>query len=212
MAENLRTFTDAMDAIQRKIIQMAEIAGKEIVISVESLVQQNNEKMEEVLNMDKQVDEYDENIHSSVLQLIIIQPPLPQELKALATMMRVSREYERIGDYAVNIADTSQYLEIKEDTDKYKMIYDMGRLTESMLKESIEVLKNKSIKDAKSVEVKDDEVDNYFHRLRKRLVIEMKQDSENIESLSNLLLVSRYLERSADHVVNVTRQVVRSRY
>ncbi|MCD8510277.1 MAG: phosphate signaling complex protein PhoU [Bacillus sp. (in: Bacteria)] len=212
MAENLRTFTDAMDAIQRKIVQMAEIAGKEIVISVESLVQQNNEKMEEVLKLDKRVDEFDEKIHSSVLQLIIIQPPLPQELKALATMMRVSREYERIGDYAVNIADTSQYLEIEENSDIYVMIHEMSQLTESMLKESIEVLKDKTITDAKSVEAKDDEVDNYFHRLRERLVLEMKQDTENIESLSNLLLVSRYLERSADHVVNVTRQVVRSRY
>ena len=127
-------------------------------------------------------------------------------------MIRISREYERIGDNAVNIADLRKYTNIKVGSDVYQRIEAMCKLTSDMLEGSIDVLKSKDKKQAPIIVVKDDEIDQYFHENQQMIIREMSKDKASIESLANLLLVNRYLERSGDHIVNVMRQVESGNY
>lgn len=207
MKGSLKTFTNAIDDVEKMIIKMAKITEKEISLAVESLVFSTKERTEKVFELDSVVNELDQKIHSSILQLIMIQPPLPNELQALTTMIRISREFERIGDQAVNIANISQFTIIHADSDIYLEIKEMCRLTTSMLTESIDVIKNKNSLQALRITQRDDEVDRYFHQIHKLIVSEMRRDMDQIELLAYFLLIVRYLERSADHVVNVMQQI-----
>ncbi|KMK77379.1 phosphate signaling complex protein PhoU [Alkalihalobacillus pseudalcaliphilus] len=208
MQNNLRTFTKAIDDIERKIIEMADITGQELQLAVHSLTdREKNNHCQQVLQLDRQVDDYDYQIYSSIIELILIQPPLPVELKTLTIMNRISREYERIGDQAVNIADLAAVTKLSGGSRLYQELKEMCDLTTSMLASSIYGIQEKDPSIAEKMEKQEDEVDQYFHRLHQYIVDEMRHEPEQIGSLANLLLVSRYLERSADHVVNVTRQV-----
>ncbi|KGA98631.1 hypothetical protein AJ85_01170 [Alkalihalobacillus alcalophilus ATCC 27647 = CGMCC 1.3604] len=212
MRDNLQTFTHAIHKVEKKIIRMAELTRRELELAVDSLVSKKEEKSHKVLELDLKVDDFDYKIHSSILELLMIQPPLPKELQALTTMNRISREYERIGDQAVNIADLGKDTSIRADSQLYMELKEMCRLTCSMLKGSMEVVQNKNLSQAKEIAEQDDIVDNYFHQIHLYIVSEMRRNTEQIESLANLLLVTRYLERSADHVVNVTRQIEKVTY
>jgi phosphate transport system protein len=127
-------------------------------------------------------------------------------------MIRISREFERIGDQAVNIADVSQHTDVKTNSQTFEMIHQMSKLTTMMLSQSIEILDSKNLELIPFISDREEGVDRYFHDIHHSLVSEMRDYPDQIESLANLLLVSRYLERSADHVVNVTRQIKKNEY
>jgi phosphate transport system protein len=203
----IKTFTNSIDDIQEQILEMGKMVQNELSIAVELLVYPENKQTNQVQQIDQQVDQYDNDIHSAVLQLITIHPPLPEELKALTTMMRISRELERIGDQAVNIAEISQSRVLQSKTESLSMLDQMKELVISMLEESMTVFAEKNLEQAKVVAQKDDEVNRCFLDVQKLIVQEMQADPDQIEVLSQLILVNRYLERSADHVVNITRKV-----
>ena len=130
MQNNLRTFTKAIDDIERKIIEMADITGQELQLAVHSLTdREKNNHCQQVLQLDRQVDDYDYQIYSSIIELILIQPPLPVELKTLTIMNRISREYERIGDQAVNIADLAAVTKLSGGSRLYQELKEMCDLT-----------------------------------------------------------------------------------
>lgn len=212
MSGSFKTFTSVMDDIQNQIFEMGKIVEKQLLLSVDALVLNQKNKVEDVLELDKIVDQYEHEIHSSILHLINIQQPLPNELQALTTMIRISREFERIGDQAVNIADLCKSTEVKVDSEIIKRLNEMCSCTRSMLLESIEALKNKDINQAKLIAKRDDKINQYFDDNQIIITQEMVKEPNRIASLANLLLVNRYLERCADHVVNVTRQVEKSMY
>lgn len=192
---------------------MALIVKKETYLSVKALNPNSKEKGDEVIQLDQIADDYDDKIQSSILQLIMIQPPLPDELQKLTAMIRISREYERIGDNAVNIADLSQDTNINEKSNVYQRIAVMCEHNSSMLEDSIDVLRTKDNKQAQIIEEKDDQIDEFFYDNQKFIIKQMKSEkSVDMKTLANLLLVNRYLERSGDHVVNVMRQVRRGNY
>lgn len=212
MSETLKTFTNAIGDIQTQIFEMALIVEKEIRLAVEALVSSEKHEIKEVIDLDKDVDQYDNKIHSSILQLITIQPPLPKELEKLTAMIRISCEYERIGDNAVNIADLSEYTTIDVQSDVFQRIDEMSKLTSTMLEASIDVLKTKDQEQAPLIVESDDDIDQYFSDNQQYIIQEMSEEKKDMESLANLLLVNRYLERSGDHIVNVMRQVESGNY
>lgn len=208
----LKTFTCAIQEIQEQIIKMAKLADKELKMAVDSLVSDDKSSMDEVVKSDLLVDKLDNNIQSSILQLIMLQPPTPEELRTLTTMMRISREFERVGDLAVNIAKISKKTLISKNSELFTNIKEMSNLTGTMLTETIHVLKNKNVKEASLIAKTDDQVDHFFQENQFRIILEMKRETDQIEMLANLLLINRFIERSADHVVNVSRQVARDLY
>ena len=127
-------------------------------------------------------------------------------------MIRISREYERIGDNAVNIADLSEYTTIDVQSDVFQRIDEMSKLTSTMLEASIDVLKTKDQEQAPLIVESDDDIDQYFSDNQQYIIQEMSEEKKDMESLANLLLVNRYLERSGDHIVNVMRQVESGNY
>src|SRR5690625_3953322 len=112
----MTTFSRAIDNIEKKIIEMGKLVHLELT-GIQNLLSGRKEHDYDVFELDVKVDKLDEDIHSEIIQLIIIQPPLPQELQALTAMMRVSRELERLGDQTVNIAEVYDHIEADVKTE-----------------------------------------------------------------------------------------------
>lgn len=109
----------------------------------------------------------------------------------------------------MNIADLSDKTNIHPKSSIYQELRAMCEVTTSMLEDSMEVIQQKNLSLAAQMKQQDDVVDCSFHQLHQLIVNEMKQTPDEAESLANLLLISRHLERSADHIVNVVKQVTK---
>ncbi|WP_281381377.1 phosphate signaling complex protein PhoU [Geomicrobium halophilum] len=209
----MSNFSIKVKSIEWELYEMGQTVAAQME-NVKDVLFEDRSKtiVKELIERDKEVDQKDNRIHSSIIHLIILQPPLPEELRALTMMMRIAREFERIGDQVVNIAE----IRIESDVDNLKLYtseaFEKGyikmlQLSGKMMAETLEAMTNKDRDLKGQIEQLDEEVDDLFFYLQHQIVQDMKESPGIIEKLAPLFLVIRYVERMADHVVNVSRRL-----
>jgi phosphate transport system protein len=130
-------------------------------------------------------------------------------LRFLNAAMRISRELERINDYACDIAEA--VLQLHQTVPFFKPLTDltkMASLVQAMLAKSLKAHFEKDLAAAGQLDDDDCVVDEIFALLLRELVDYMKKAPECIEQASVILLVVRYLERIGDHVVNIAEMTI----
>lgn len=209
MSRPLSAYDRALLELERDILRMGDHVEASVAKALEALKQQDVVLARQVIEDDTLTDDWNYDIEERALELISLQQPLDKDLRILATVMRVGRELERIGDYAVNIAEVA--LRLTGQGPYFKPLVDiprMSQLAQGMLRKSLEAFVTRKIETAKEVIVSDDEVDRLFENLYEELVAYMKKGAQYVDQASYLALVARYLERVADHAVNIAEMVI----
>ncbi|AXF55873.1 phosphate signaling complex PhoU family protein [Salicibibacter kimchii] len=207
----LTNFSNEVQTIERDLLSM----GEEVLHQMEQIKDvffMPNKDANVLIQQDETIDAFDHQIHRSILHLISLQQPLPEELKTLTTTMRMAREFERMGDQVVNVAELKKELDVEDlrpyvsasFVDGYRK---MQWLSTDMLTRTLESMKGKSYPSVKDVEHQDEDVDALFFFLQQQIIHDMKATPQHIEKLAPLFLAIRYVERMADHVVNINRRL-----
>ncbi|MCG0277774.1 MAG: phosphate signaling complex protein PhoU [Thermanaeromonas sp.] len=209
MARPLSAYDRALLELERDILRMGDHVEASVAKALEALKEQDVALARQVIEEDALTDDWNYDIEERALELISLQQPLDKDLRILATVMRVGRELERIGDYAVNIAEVA--LRLAGQGPYFKPLVDIPRMSElaqNMLRRSLESFVTRKVEIAKEVIASDDEVDRLFESLYDELVGYMKKGAQYVDQASYLALVARYLERVADHAVNIAEMVI----
>lgn len=209
MQKPLSTYDRAILELEQDILHMGDYVSASVAKALEALKQQDVVLARQVIEGDTITDDWNYNIEEKALELISLQQPLDKDLRTLATAMRVGRELERIGDYAVNIAEIA--IRLADKGPYFKPLVDIPRmsdLAQAMLHKSLNSFITRSIERAKEVMAADDEVDRLFEKLYEELIDYMKKGAQYVDQASYLSLVARYLERIADHAVNIAEMVI----
>ncbi|MGH8015609.1 MAG: phosphate signaling complex protein PhoU, partial [Candidatus Zixiibacteriota bacterium] len=134
--------------------------------------------------------------------------PVATDLRFIIAILKINSDIERIGDLAVNIAQRAKTLaESKNKTMPFDLS-GMFRLTTSMVKKSTDALVLLDSSLARDVGAMDDKIDDLHKGAYKTVEAEIVKDPQSVEYFINLLGVSRYLERIADHATNIAEDVV----
>lgn len=209
MGRILNAYDRAILELQQNLLHMGDYVADLLDEALAALKNQDVKVARQVIMGDDATDDLDYNIEMTALDLISLQQPSGEDLRTLATVMRVSRELERISDYAVNIAETAERL--AELGPYFKPLVDIPRMSDlarSMLRRSLQALVDRNLDLAREVVEADDAVDLLFEALYNELLDYMKKGPEFVDQASYLSLVARYLERIADHAVNIAERVV----
>ncbi|MEW8959664.1 phosphate signaling complex protein PhoU [Neomoorella humiferrea] len=209
MKRPLNAYDRALIGLQDKILQLGEYVADQVDKALAALKAQDPDLARQVVEGDNFADDLDYNIEMAALDLISLQQPGGEDLRTLATVMRVGKELERVGDYAVNIAEIAERLASLGPY--FKPLVDIPRMSDlarAMLRKSLQALLNRDMEAAREIVKADDAVDRLFEELYNELVGFMKKGAEYVDQASYLALVARYLERIADHAVNIAEMVV----
>ncbi|WP_258359635.1 phosphate signaling complex protein PhoU [Moorella sulfitireducens (nom. illeg.)] len=209
MGRPINAYDRALVQLQQKILQMGDYVAGQVDKALAALRDQDCNLARQVIVDDDVVDNMDYEIEMAALDLISLQQPADEDLRTLTTVMRVGKELERVGDYAVNIAEVAERL--ARLGPYFKPLVDIPRMSDlarAMLKDSLQTLVNRDLEAAREIVRADDAVDCLFEELYEELLGFMKQGPEYVDQASYLALVARYLERIADHAVNVAEMVV----
>lgn len=203
-----RHFDEELKHLKEKLLGMADTAQEMVGLAVKSLADRKESLAKEVFEHEKKVNHLEIEIEDEVLKLLALRQPAAKDLRLLTAILKINNDLERVADQAVNIAETALYL-LKEPPLKPLIdIPHMAALAQRMIKNSIDAFVNQDPRLAQEVCEDDDEVDRINDQIFRELLTYMMEDPKSITRAVDLILVSRNIERVADHATNISEDVI----
>ena len=203
-----RHFEIELDQLRTSIIKMGSLVDEQIDLATAALIESNPERARLVIERDRKVDEFDNLIDSHCERIFALTQPVAMDLRLIMAALKINHELERMGDIAVNIAERAIPLQYHIGLLRKSRVIEMSSIAREMVKRAIDSFVNNDPEQAREILPKDDLVDNLNRDIFNFLVEEMKTDPEIIEPAAHIIVLSRHLERLADHATNISEDVV----
>ena len=200
-------FEVELEELRRQLLEMGSGADRMVADAMQALQDQDVAQAERVISGDDRIDDLDLAIESHCMRLIALQAPVGRDLRLVGTALKAITDLERIGDNAVDIAKVARKL---ANETFYQPLVDLPRMaqeTRTMLRDAMGAFVNHDLNLVDAVVTADDTVDRLFHEVRDELHAVMRRDPKLVVQASYLLFVAHYLERIADHTVNIAERV-----
>jgi len=175
---------------------------------VEALKKRDLDAARRVYASDAKINEKRFAIENQVMILIATQQPMAHDLRLLASILEVSAELERMGDYAKGMATVNIRM---GDEPLLKPLIDIPRMAQiasSMLHRALTAFVNEDAETAKAIPEEDDEVDGLYNQVYRELMTFVMSDPRTIDRANYLLWAAHNLERMADRVTNICERTV----
>ena len=203
-----RHFDEELKDLRQKLLQMADTAQEMIGLAVRALVERRKELTDKVFGLEENVNHMEIEIEEEVQRLLALRQPIAGDLRLLTAILKINNDLERVADQAVNISETVMDL-LKEPPLKPLIdIPQMAAIAQKMVKNSLEAFVHENPSLAQQVCREDDEVDRLNDQVFRELLTYMMEDPKSITRAVDLILVSRNLERIADHATNISEDVI----
>ena len=204
----MRHFQEALEELQRRLLEMAGLVESAIHNSVLSLTERDEERAQQVLLSEARINQMEIEIDDLATQLLALQQPMAKDLRFLTAAIKINNDLERMGDLAVNIVERALSLLRHPAVKPLIDIPRMARLAESMVRSSLDSFVKRDSELARTVLVSDDAVDDLRDAIYGELVRFMEREPSAISRALDLLFVARNLERIADHATNIAEDVL----
>jgi phosphate transport system protein len=202
-----RLFDIQIEKLKTRLIKMCSLVDEQLEFAIRAFEEENIELAQLVVDRDKKVDKFDVKIEKICQKIFALNQPVAMDLRLIMSSLTIDNNLERIGDIAVNIAES--FLKLKKKPsfiDKTKFT-EMSKISKEMVKDSIDAFIENNAKLAQKV-IKTDDVLDELNRENHRILIEiMKEKVANIEPAVHLLVTSRQMERMGDHATNIAEDV-----
>ena len=168
------------------------------------------EAASKIISQDYEIDQAEVEVEEECLKVLALYQPVAVDLRFLVAVIKINNDLERIADQAVNIAQRIKTM-AKEKTNGQKFFFDYSQMIEKvnyMLKQSLDSLVNMDVDTAIEVCQLDDIVDNIRSEAYRSIKNIMKEHPTQLSYLINFFLISRHLERLADHCTNIAEEVI----
>jgi len=200
-------FHEDLDSINQTLVNMSILVSTAMANATKSLLQPNLELAELVIVEDERIDAIQHELDNKTLDVMARQQPVASDLRNLVTSLRMSADFERMGDFAHHVARIARmrYPNSAVPAELVPTIQAMGDTAVALINKVTGLLQSRDTQVALEVERDDDEMD----RLHRKLFEILLDDSwsHGIEYAIDMTLLGRYYERCADHTVSISRRV-----
>ncbi|MDD5593174.1 MAG: phosphate signaling complex protein PhoU [Candidatus Margulisbacteria bacterium] len=208
MIEQREHFQKELTKLNDLILKMGGMVEKSIFNSVEALKKSDPKMAQAIVDLDDTIDKIELEVDDLCLELLATQQPMAVDLRFITTGMRVGSDLERIGDLAVDVAQRAIEL---ADQPLLKPLVDipkMAELAEKMVHKALDAFVKRDAELARSLWADEEKADGYRDLVYDELVEIMNKDVKATPRALPLIIISRHLERIADHATNIAEDVV----
>ena len=203
-----RHFHEELDDLKQTVLAMGGLVEDQIRRVMRALTERDDALAQDVIERDREVNAYDVAVDEKCVELLALHQPAAGDLRFITTTMKIVTDLERIGDQAVNIAQRSLELSREPQLKPYIDLPRMAERAQRMVKDSLDAFVTRDTALARRVCAADEEVDSLKEQIFRELLTYMMADPKTIPRALQLILVSRFLERVADHATNIAEMVV----
>ena len=203
-----RHFEKDLEELKERLLWMGSLAERAVHQAIHSVLDADEKLARTVLDEEPAINELQLEIDDRVVQLLALYQLMAADLRFVLAVARINNDLERIGDQAVNIAQSAQRIVRHPRVKPYVDLPRMSELAEEMMRDSLNALVRKDVDLAKEVLKRDDQVDQLRDQIFRELLSYMMGDSAVVFAAFELILVAKNLERIGDHATNIAEDVI----
>jgi phosphate transport system protein len=205
-----KAFGDGLQKLNENMATMAELSELAIRKAVEGLEKQVDSETDQVYALDQEIYGLMQQVMASCVDLIALYAPVARDLRTITTSLEIATDLDRIGRYAKDIAEITDDLHEShpEVLESLPQIRKMLEVTIQMVDTSVRAFLSRDAEPVRNIIRDDDAVDALHDEVFQLLVDRMANRSLAVSLGAQYILVNRYLERIADHAVNIGQHVI----
>ena len=201
-------FQQQLVALKDKLLAMAALSQQALGLSLEAYVTSDMGLTEHVLEIEAAINAAETSVDEMAYDLLAKEQPMAIDLRFILSVIKINGDLERIGDQASNIAQRAQAVAEEPQISLPIDIPDMGEKVGIMIRRAIQSLLEADARLAESVLAMDDEIDDMNRDVQSELIDVMQQHPIVSSQALNAIIISRNLERAADHATNIAEDVI----
>ena len=197
-----------IEKLKEDLLTMADTVKERLTMSIQAIRDRDREIATAVIDGDSEINRSELEIEEGCLEVLALHQPVAMDLRLITGVFKIVNQLERIGDLAVNIAETAILMASEEPLDVPSEYFVMAEKTQAMLSKALTAFTKMDEEMAVEILSDDDEIDMMKHKLHSNLEERLTLEIDRHRVLIHLFLVSRHLERIADHATNIAEDVI----
>jgi phosphate transport system protein len=194
--------------IRDRLLVMSGKAEKALHDAMRALVERSPSLAGDVIERDDEIDRMELEIDDLALQTLALEQPVASDLRFLATVLKIVRDVERVGDIAVNSAERTREVLAEPELKPLVDLPIMSRMAQESLRKSLDAFVNGDVELAEQVIRDDVRLDYMYEQILRELLTYMLEDAHTISRCVKLMFIAKGLERVGDHAANIAEMVV----
>ncbi len=203
-----KVFDEELRELKAKILFEGELVQKAVQNAIAALLGRDSDLARRVTEDDDLINTKEVEIDEFCLKLLALRQPAARDLRFINTAIKINYDLERMGDMAVNVCERVLELNEEPQLKPYIDLPKIAEITQVMVKESLEAFVREDLSLAWKVTKDDEKVDQLTEQIFRELLTYMSEDLKTISRATRLLFITKYLERLADHAVNISELVI----
>src|SRR5208337_2230696 len=205
-AEDLATAVGCLHVADADL-QMCGIAESQVGLAAEAMTEGDASAATRAVELDSEIDELEREVERFVIRLLALRQPVADDLRKIVAALKITGDFDRIGDYAANAAKRSIVLAQYTLPFSLAALTNMARMVQQNLKTVIDAVGQGDADLAAEVWRSDRVIDDLYTAIFRELITYMMEDARNITPCTHLLFIAKNLERIGDHATNVAETV-----
>lgn len=196
-------YESELQSVFNKLIGMCRDVEQAIDRSIEALKTRKDDLARSVMEEDRNIDLTEREIEQDCLKILLMEHPVAGDFRDVSAALKMITDLERIADQAADICEITLQFGNEEFIKKPEHIEMMAKIAIGMVKDGVHSYINKDLETARSLDKRDDRVDELFEKVKEELISLIKSDPNNADQAILFMMIAKYLERIGDHAVNI---------
>ena len=197
-----------LSKMKQKILALGTLVEERLRTAVRAVTTCDNTLARQLVDTDHEVDEMEVEVEEECLKIMALYQPVAIDLRFLVVVIKINNDLERIGDLAANIARRIETISKRHASELPFDYPRMAGAVQGMLKGSLDAFVNQDPDQARQVLRMDDLVDELNREIYRQVREKIRENPDDVTYLLGSLLISRHLERIADHATNIAEEVI----
>jgi phosphate transport system protein len=200
-------FLQELDALRQQLTEQGSVVESRIAQAMRGLADRDADLLDEVAVGDGEINVRQMTIDDRAFKLLALKQPVATDLRVIVAAIKINSELERVGDLAVNIAESARRYLASGILPEQDLLPRMSEIAQAMFEEALDACVSGNLGAAQAVLERDDILDTLRGQTFRRLVDVMTSDTTSVHSALELMLMARHLERIGDHATNIAEDV-----
>ncbi|MGN0709098.1 MAG: phosphate signaling complex protein PhoU [Anaerovoracaceae bacterium] len=200
-------YNEELTELHKKLISLGDLCEQAIAAAMNSLFEHDEKAADTVSKIEEETDRMYHDIEAFCLRLLLREQPVATDLRVVSGGLQMITDMERIGDYAGDIVGMAKFIKNDELISQIPM-KELSDTATGMVRDSVSAYVEKDVDLARDVMKRDDKADEYFDSIVKWTVKTIKETDIKDAAFIDIAMISKYLERIADHAVNICEDVI----